>query len=172
MGVQLINQMNKLFSLLLCVVAFPMLGQSYKEISSFKADLWTIVYAEEAVYAPNDTNVFTWVKRTIKPKNDVVYIDISKDNTLIGIKLPNKLKLSSEGLPNNGFKEETWFNQYSMYIQSYAKDEQGNTWLVTVGKDSMAEEGGSREQGRIYISIQAMQGRRTGWYFILNSFGK
>jgi hypothetical protein len=31
------------------------------------------------------------------------------------------------------------FSKYSMYIQSKVKDEEGNIWLVTVGKDGVIE---------------------------------
>jgi len=154
---------------LLFLSPFTVLSQSYKMKTNFEADLWTITYAEEAVRPPNDTVNFTWVKRSVKPRKNAIYIDLTKNNTLIGIKYPNKMTLKSEGLPNNGFIGEKKFNEFCMYRQSYARDENGNLWVVTVGKDMVWEEEANRENGRIYISIQDFNNRLSGWYFLLHS---
>ncbi len=167
----LLNQMNKLLTVLVLCMSIHGISQSYKDNISFKSDLWTIVQAEEAVRTPGDTIGVVWVKRTVKARKNVIYIDISKSNTLIGIKYPRVLKLNSEGLPNNGFIGEKWYGEYNMWIQSYAKDEAGNIWEVTVGKDSLADEPES-ETGRIYMTIQDTKGLQSGWYFVINTLGK
>jgi hypothetical protein len=58
-----------------------------------------------------------------------------------------------------------------MYIQSQVKDEQGNIWWVTVGKDPVFEEVEKREEGRIYVVIQDPNGVKPSWYFTIKSFG-
>ena len=144
-------------------------SQSYKLNTNFEADLWTIKYAEEAVRPPGDTVNFTWVRRKIAPRKNAIYIELTEKNTLIGIKFPHKMTLKSEGLPNNGFIGEKRFNEHCMYRQSYARDEKGNMWVVTVGKDRVWEEESEKEEGRIYISVQDVNNLQSGWYFLLHT---
>jgi hypothetical protein len=159
----------KMLAFLLLLSPLTVLSQTYETKVTFEADLWTIDYAEEAVRPPGDTVNFTWVKRSISSRKNAIYVDLTKNNTLIGIKYPRKMTLKSEGLPNNGFIGEKWFNQHCMYRQSYARDENGNLWLVTVGKDRVWEKEEDREDGRIYISIQDVNNQLSGWYFLLRS---
>jgi len=88
-----------------------------------------------------------------------------------GINTPRKMKLTSEGLINNGFLSEKWFEDYSMYIQSRVKDESRYIWLVTVGKDPVFEDEKERELGRIYIVIQDPLRLKPSLYFTIKSFG-
>ena len=138
---------------------------------SFKSDLWLVQTFEEGSYIPPDTLSINWEKKKIKTNKHSVYVDISEKGTLIGIKYPSKLTLSSEGLPNNGFMGEKWFSKYSMYIQSTVKDETGYVWWVTVGKDSVFEDEKIREEGRIYMTIQDPKGVKSSLYFTIKSFG-
>ena len=126
--------MKHVFLLLLSVITLNSFSQSYKDKVSFKSDLWLVQTFEEGSYIPPDTLSITWEKKKIKEDKYAIYVDISEKGTLIGIKYPSKLTLSSEGLPNNGFMGEKWFGKYSMYIQSTVKDETGYVWWVTVGK--------------------------------------
>jgi hypothetical protein len=151
-----------LFSLSLCGIA-----QSYKDRVNFEADLYKIIYIEEAVRPAEDTSNFTWVKRPVKSNRSTIYIECTKKNTLIGMKFPEKMTLKSEDLPNNGFIADKFFDEHKMYRQSYAKDEKGNVWVVTVGKDSAWEIESNRDNGRIYISVQDTKNLQSGWYFLL-----
>ena len=78
--------------------------------------------------------------------------------------------LKSYGLPNNGFIGEKHYKPNYMSIQSYALDEKGNKWLVTVGKDGYDEE--PDVDGRIYISVVDTRSLQSSWYFTLNKFGE
>jgi len=168
--------MNRLFFVLLCFITFNILGQqvSYKSDISFKSDLWLIITAEEAVHTEGDTIGVKWIPRTVRKKQNAIYIDISKNGTLIGLKYPREMKLSSEGLPNNGFIGEKWYNPYNMHIQVYAKDETGNIWEISVGKDRLTHDLNTdpTDQGRVYITIQDTKGIQSGWYFTIDTFGK
>lgn len=163
--------MKHVFFLLLSVITLNTFSQSYKDKVSFKSDLWLVQTFEEGSFTPPDTISISWEKKKIKPDKYAIYVDISENGTLIGIKYPSKLTLSSEGLPNNGFIGEKWFNKYSMYIQSMVKDETGYLWSVTVGKDSGFEDEIDREEGRIYIVIQDPRGVKSSLYFTIKSFG-
>lgn len=164
--------MKHVFLLLFTIVTLNTFSQTYKGPVSFKSDLWLVQTFEEGTYAPPDTVLINWEKKKIKADKHAIYVDISSKGTLIGIKYPSKLTLSSEGLPNNGFMGEKSFGKYSMYIQSQVKDEQGNIWWVTVGKDPVFEEVEKREEGRIYVVIQDPNGVKPSWYFTIKSFGK
>jgi hypothetical protein len=165
--------MNKLLATLALAVSMYGQAQTYRDSVSFKSDLWTILSAEEAVRTEGDTIGVTWVTRNVKARKNVIYIDVSKSGTLIGIKYPRVLKLNSEGLPNNGFIGERWYSPYNMHIQSYAKDETGNVWLVSIGKDRLTPDMNpdTNDQGRIYLTIQDMRGLQSGWYFVINTLG-
>jgi hypothetical protein len=164
--------MKNVFLLLCLVIGTNVFAQTYKDQVSFKSDLWLVQTFEEGTYVPPDTLLINWEKKKIKADKYAIYVDISSKGTLVGIKYPSKLTLSSEGLPNNGFMGEKWFGKYSMHIQSQAKDEEGNIWWVTVGKDSVFEEVEKREEGRIYVVIQDPNGIKPSWYFTIKSFGK
>ena len=164
--------MKHVFLLLFSVVTLNSFSQSYKDKVSFKSDLWLVQTFEEGSYIPPDTLSINWEKKNIKANKHAIYVDISEKGTLIGIKYPSKLTLSSEGLPNNGFMGEKWFSKYSMYIQSTVKDETGYMWWVTVGKDSVFEDEKIREDGRIYLVLQDPKGVKLSWYFTIKSFGK
>jgi subtilase family serine protease len=153
-----------LFFLFYCCFVF---SQNYKDRVNFEADLYKIIYIEEAVRPAEDTSNFTWVKRPVKSNRSTIYIECTKKNTLIGMKFPEKMTLKSEDLPNNGFIAEKFFDEHKMYRQSYAKDEKGNVWVVTVGKDSSWEIESVRDDGRIYISVQDTKNLQSGWYFLL-----
>jgi hypothetical protein len=170
----LLNQMNKLLVTLALTVSMYGQAQTYRDSVSFKSDLWTILSAEEAVRSEGDTIGVTWVTRTVKARKNVIYIDVSKSGTLVGIKYPRVLKLSSEGLPNNGFIGERWYSPYNMHIQTYAKDEIGNVWLVSIGKDRLTPDlnPDPKDQGRIYLTIHDTRGLQSGWYFVINTLGK
>lgn len=163
--------MKNVFLLLCLVIGTNVFAQTYKDQVSFKSDLWLVQTFEEGTYVPPDTLLINWEKKKIKADKHAIYVDISSKGTLIGIKYPSKLTLSSEGLLNNGFMGEKWFSKYSMYIQSQVKDEQGNIWWVTVGKDPVFEEVEKREEGRIYVVIQDPNGVKPSWYFTIKSFG-
>ncbi len=111
-----------LFCLCLFAPTF-ILCQNYKDKNNFDADLYKIIYIEEAVRPQENPIDFTWVKRQVKSSKSTIYIECTKNNTLIGLKFPEKMTLKSEGLPNNGFLGEKFFDEYKMYRQSYAKDE-------------------------------------------------
>jgi hypothetical protein len=147
-------------------------SQTYQEKVSFKSELWTIEYAEEALIGPDSVGI-TWTKKSVKRRKNVIYVDISSEGTLIGIKYPKVLKLTSEGLDNNGFIGEKHYKNDCMYIQSYARDETGNLWLVTVGKDRFTPglENDPTGQGRIYLTIQDVNQIQSGWYFAIQTFG-
>ena len=170
----LLNQMNKLLTVLVLCVSMHGISQSYKDSISFKSDLWTIVSAEEAVRTEGDTISITWVTRSVKARKNVIYVDVSRSGTLLGIKYPRVLKLSSEGLPNNGFIGEKWYSPYNMHIQTYAKDETGNIWEITIGKDSLTSDLNPdlNDWGRIYVTIHDTRGLQSGWYFVINTLGK
>ena len=163
--------MKHVFLLLLSVVTLNTFSQSYKDNVSFKSDLWLVQTFEEGSFTPPDTISINWEKKKIKSNQYNIYLDISDKGTLIGVKYPYKLTLSSEGLPNNGFISEKWFSKFSMYIQSTVKDETGYIWSVTVGKDSGFEEI-HKEEGRIYMVLQDPRGIKSSLYFTIKSFGK
>ena len=163
--------MKHVFLLLLTIVTLNAFSQTYKDPVSFKSDLWLVQTFEEGKFTPPDTISIDWEIKKVRAGKHAIYVDISNKGTTIGIKYPNKVKLSSEGLPNNGFIVEKWFSRYSMYIQSMVKDEEGNIWWVTVGKDSVFEEVEKREEGRIYVVIQDPNGIKPSLYFTIKSFG-
>ena len=163
--------MKHVFLLLFTIVTLNLFSQTYKEPVSFKSDLWVVQTFEEGTFIPPDTISINWEIKKVKAGKHAVYVDISNKGTLIGIKYPTKLTLSSEGLPNNGFMGEKWFSKYSMYIQSKVKDEEGNIWWVTVGKDGVIENEKAIEDGRIYVVIQDPNRVKPSWYFTIKSFG-
>jgi hypothetical protein len=162
--------MRNLLLALLFLFSANLYSQQYKEPLSFRSDIWLIMTAEEAVRPPGDTINMTWVKRTVRKRSMAVYIDISKDSTVIYLKYPRKMLLKSYGLPNNGFIGEKQYKANYMSIQSYALDEKGNKWLVTVGKDGYSFE--PDVEGRIYISVVDTRNLQSSWYFTLNKFGE
>jgi hypothetical protein len=163
--------MKHVFLLLCSIVTLSTFSQTYKDPVSFKSDLWVVQTFEEGTFIPPDTVSVNWEQKKVKAGKHAIYVDISDKGTLIGIKHPSKLKLSSEGLPNNGFMGEKWFSKYSMYIQSKVKDEEGNIWLVTVGKDGVIENEESKGDGRIYVVIQDPSHVKPSLYFTIKSFG-
>jgi hypothetical protein len=163
--------MKHVFLLLLTIVTLNAFSQTYKDPVSFKSDLWVVQTFEEGTFIPPDTISINWEQKKVKAGKHAIYVDISKKGTLIGIKYPSKLTLSSEGLPNNGFMGEKWFGKYSMYIQSKVKDEDGNIWWVTVGKDGVIENDKAIEDGRIYVVIQDPNRIKPSWYFTIKTFG-
>ena len=163
--------MKHVFLLLLTIVTLNAFSQTYKDPVSFKSDLWVVQTFEEGTFTPPDTISINWEQKKVKAGKHAIYVDISNKGTLIGIKYPSKLTLSSEGLPNNGFMGEKWFSKYSMYIQSKVKDEDGNIWWVTVGKDGVIENDKSIEDGRIYVVIQDPNRIKPSWYFTIKTFG-
>ena len=163
--------MKHFFLLLLTIVTLNAFSQTYKDPVSFKSDLWVVQTFEEGTFTPPDTISIDWQIKKVKAGKHAIYVDISNKGTLIGIKYPTKLTLSSEGLPNNGFMGEKWLGKYSMYIQSTVKDEDGNIWWVTVGKDAVYENEKAKEDGRIYMVIQYPKRIKPSWYFTIKSFG-
>lgn len=163
--------MKHFFLLLLTIVTLNLFSQTYKDPVSFKSDLWVVQTFEEGTFIPPDTISINWEQKKVKAGKHAIYVDISNKGTLIGIKYPTKLTLSSEGLPNNGFMGEKWFSEYSMYIQSKVKDEEGNIWWVTVGKDAVFEDEKAKEDGRIYMVIQDPNRIKPSLYFTIKSFG-
>ncbi len=162
--------MKNLLIALIFLFSIRALSQEYTEDLSFKSDIWLITTAEEAVRPPGDTINWAWTKRTVKKKSMAVYIDISKDSTVIYLKYPRKMLLKSAGLPNNGFIGENYYNKPHYWsIQSYTLDETGNKWLVTVGKDGISDV--DKNDGRIYISIVDTHNLQSSWYFTLTKFG-
>ena len=164
--------MKHVFFVLCTILTINAFSQTYKDPVSFKSDLWLVQTFEEGTFVAPDTISITWDIKKVKQGKHAIYVDISEKGTMIGIKYPNKVKLSSEGLPNNGFIGEKWFSKYSMYIQSTVKDETGYVWWVTVGKDSVFEDEKIRENGRIYLVLQDPKGVKPSWYFTIKSFGK
>lgn len=163
--------MKHVFLLLCSVIVLNTFSQTYKDPVSFKSDLWLVQTFEEGKFTPPDTISIDWEIKKIKAGKHAIYVDISDKGALIGIKYPTKLTLSSEGLPNNGFMGEKWLGKYSMYIQSVVKDEEGNIWWVTVGKDAVYENEKAKEDGRIYMVIQDPKRIKPSWYFTIKSFG-
>lgn len=162
--------------LITCILAFSIntFAQTYRDSVSFKSDLWTIVSAEEAIRTAGDTIGVTWVSRNVRSRKNVIYVDVSRTGTLVGIKYPKVLKLSSDGLPNNGFIGEKWYSPYNMHIQTYAKDDDGNLWEITMGKDRLTADLNldPSDTGRIYITLHDTRGLQSGWYFVINTLGK
>ena len=163
--------MKHVFLLLFTIVTLNAFSQTYKDPVSFKSDLWLVQTFEEGKFTPPDTISIDWEIKKVRAGKHAIYVDISDKGTLIGIKYPSKLTLSSEGLPNNGFIGEKWLGKYSMYIQSKVKDEDGNIWWVTVGKDAVIENDKAIEDGRIYVVIQDPNRIKPSWYFTIKSFG-
>ena len=163
--------MKHVFLLLLTIVTLNTFSQTYKDPVSFKSDLWLVQTFEEGKFTPPDTISIDWEIKKVRAGKHAIYVDISDKGALIGIKYPSKLTLSSEGLPNNGFMGEKWLGKYSMYIQSKVKDEDGNIWWVTVGKDAVIENDKAIEDGRIYVVIQDPNRIKPSWYFTIKSFG-
>ena len=163
--------MKHVFLLLFTIVTLNAFSQTYKDPVSFKSDLWVVQTFEEGTFIPPDTISINWEQKKVKAGKHAIYVDISNKGTLIGIKYPSKLTLSSEGLPNNGFMGEKWFGKHSMYIQSKVKDEEGNIWWVTVGKDGVIENDKAIEDGRIYVVIQDPNRIKPSLYFTIKTFG-
>jgi len=163
--------MKHVFLLLFTIVTLNAFSQTYKDPVSFKSDLWLVQTFEEGTFTPPDTISINWEIKKVRAGKHAIYVDISDKGALIGIKYPSKLTLSSEGLPNNGFMGEKWLGKYSMYIQSKVKDEDGNIWWVTVGKDAVIENEKAIEDGRIYVVIQDPNRIKPSWYFTIKSFG-
>jgi hypothetical protein len=163
--------MKHVFLLLFTIVTINAFSQTYKDPVSFKSDLWLVQTFEEGTFTPPDTISIDWEIKKVRAGKHAIYVDISDKGALIGIKYPSKLTLSSEGLPNNGFMGEKWLGKYSMYIQSKVKDEDGNIWWVTVGKDAVIENEKAIEDGRIYVVIQDPNRIKPSWYFTIKSFG-
>jgi hypothetical protein len=163
--------MKHVFLLLFTIVTLNLFSQTYKDPVSFKSDLWVVQTFEEGTFIPPDTISINWEQKKVKAGKHAIYVDISKNGTLIGIKYPSKLTLSSEGLPNNGFIVEKWFSRYSMYIQSMVKDEEGYIWTVAVGKDAVSDDNTGLETGRIYVVIEDPKHIKPSWYFTIKTFG-
>ena len=163
--------MKHVFLLLLTIVTLNAFSQTYKDPVSFKSDLWLVQTFEEGTFIPPDTISINWEQKKVKAGKHAIYVDISNKGTLIGIKYPSKLTLSSEGLPNNGFMGEKWFSRYSMYIQSMVKDEEGYIWTVAVGKDAVSDDNTGLETGRIYVVIEDPKHIKPSLYFTIKSFG-
>ncbi len=163
--------MKHVFLLLFTIVTLNAFSQTYKDPVSFKSDLWVVQTFEEGTFIPPDTISINWEQKKVKAGKHAIYVDISKKGTLIGIKYPSKLTLSSEGLPNNGFIVEKWFSRYSMYIQSMVKDEEGYIWTVAVGKDAVSDDNTGLETGRIYVVIEDPKHIKPSWYFTIKTFG-
>ena len=163
--------MKHVFFVLCTILTINAFSQTFKDPVSFKSDLWLVQTFEEGTFVAPDTISITWDIKKVKQGKHAIYVDISKKGTLIGIKYPNKLTLSSEGLPNNGFMVEKWFSRYSMYIQSMVKDEDGYIWTVTVGKDAVSDDNKGLENGRIYVVIQDPNRVKPSWYFTIKTFG-
>jgi len=147
-------------------------AQNYKDKVSFKSDLWLILQFEEGTYPPGDTINIQWKDKKVKRGNNPVYVDISKDLTMLHFKFPQKITFTSEGLPKNGFIVEKKFGEHSMYIKSYVKDEQGYLYSVVVGKDAVWEDEKNKENGRIYIVIEDPKRIKPTWYFTIKPFGQ
>jgi hypothetical protein len=163
--------MKHVFLLLFTIVTLNAFSQTYKDPVSFKSDLWVVQTFEEGTFIPPDTISINWEQKKVKAGKHAIYVDISNKGTLIGIKYPSKLTLSSEGLPNNGFIVEKWFSRYSMYIQSMVKDEEGYIWTVAVGKDAVSDDNTGLETGRIYVVIEDPKHIKPSWYFTIKTFG-
>jgi len=164
--------MKQIFLLLFIFLSLISSAQNYKDKVSFKSDLWLILQFEEGTYPPEDTLNIIWQDKKVKRGNNPVYVDISKDLTLLHFKFPEKKTFTSEGLPNNGFIVEKKFGEYSMYIRSYVKDEQGYLYSVTVGKDGAWEDEKNKQNGRIYIVIEDPKRIKSSWYFTVKPFGE
>ena len=163
--------MKYFFLTILSLLTFNVFSQTYKDSISFKSDLWVTESFEEGLRIPNDTNTLNWEKKKLPSNKPVIYIDISENGSMVGIKYPIKLKLSSSGLPKNGYLGKTVLKSTVMYEQCNLLDETGYLWNVIVGKDSSWEIPEKREEGRIYIVIQDPKGIKSSYYFTLKTFG-
>ena len=165
--------MNKILASAALIFACTCLkAQVYTDSVSFENDLWTMLTAEE--YRVADDSIHgVWVKMPIKRKKNVVYIDVSRTNTTIGIKWPETIRLVSIGLPGGGFREEKWFSPNCMWMQTQARDESGALWDITVGRDRFSHdlEPDPSGAGRIYLTIQPVEHNRSGYYFTLGILG-
>jgi len=147
-------------------------AQVYTDSVDFRNDLWTVLTAEE--YRVADDSIHgVWVKMPVKRKKNVVYIDVSRRGTVIGLKWPERIRLISAGLPNEGFGEEKWLTRDCMWIKTRARDERGALWEVTVGRDRYTSdlEPDPSGAGRIFLTIQPVDHNRSGYYFTLNVLG-
>jgi hypothetical protein len=164
--------MKQFFLLLFIFLSLISSAQNYKDKVSFKSDLWLILQFEEGVYPIGDTLNITWQDKKIKKGNNPVYVDISKDLTMLHFKFPLKKTFTSEGLLNNGFISEKKFSEYSMYIRSFVKDENGYLYIVTVGKDGVWEDEKNKQNGRIYVVLEDPKKVNPSWYFTVKPFGQ
>jgi hypothetical protein len=165
--------MNKILSLAgLIFTCTSLQAQVYTDSVSFKNDLWTILTAEEYQIAPDSIHG-VWVKRQVKRKENVVYIDVTRESTMIGIKWPEKIRLVSAGLTEGGFRKEQWYGPNCMYMQTLARDERGALWEVTVGRDRYSHdlEPDPTGAGRIFLTLQPVEHNRSGYYFTLGILG-
>jgi hypothetical protein len=158
--------------ILLALLSFTcgsIISQSYRENVSFKADLWLIQKFEEGTYQL-DTSVIAWEDRKVKKAANVIYVDASQDQTMIHIKYPKKMTLTSEGLAKPRVRK---FGEHTMYIASYARDtEDGYLYRIVVGKDARWEDEKHKDDGRIYLVIEDPARIRPSWYFVIKVFGK
>ena len=162
----------KYFSLIiLSLLTFNVFSQTYKDSISFKSDLWIAETFEEGLRNPKDKNNVNWVKKKLPSNIPVIYIDISENGSMVGMKNPIKLKLTSSGLPKNGYLGKTVLKNSVIYEQCNLLDETGYLWNVIVGKDSSWEIPEKMEDGRIYIVIQDPKGIKSSYYFTLKYFG-
>lgn len=164
--------MKQIFLLSFIFLCLFSSAQNYKDKVSFKSDLWLILQFEEGVYPVGDTLNITWQDKKVKKGNNPIYVDISKDLTMLHFKFPQKKTFTSDGLPNNGFITEKKFSEYSMYIRSLVKDENGYLYTVTVGKDGVWEDEKNKENGRIYVVLEDPKRINPSWYFTVKPFGQ
>ena len=163
--------MKNVFLLLCLVIGTNVFAQTYKDSISFKSDLWIVETFEEGLRTPNDTIGINWEKKKLPSNRPIIYIDISENGSMVGIKYPIKLKLSSSGLSNNGYLGKTTLKSTVIYEQCNLVDETGYVWQVIVGKDGSWEIEDKREEGRIYIVLMDPKGIKSSYYFTLKTFG-
>ena len=164
--------MKYTFLAILCLLANCTFSQVYTDPVTYKCDLWIAQTYEEGLRTPNDTIGLTWVKSNLPKNRPVLYIDISEKGSMVGIKYPVSLKLSSNGLPNNGYVGKKILKSNVVYEECNLLDETGYLWNVIVGKDGYWEDPEKRKEGRFYIVIHDPKGIRSSYYFTLKTFGK
>lgn len=170
---QISKQMLKQLGIVALILACSLVqAQVYTDSVSFRNDLWHVLKAEEYRVADDSIHGY-WVRREVKRKKKVVYIDVSRENTTIGIKWPETIRLVSIGLPEGGFREEKWLGPNCMWMQTMSRDETGALWEVTVGRDRFSHdlEPDPTGAGRIYLTIQPVEHNRSGYYFTLGILG-
>ncbi len=156
----------------LALVCTGLQAQMHTDSVNFENDLWTILTAEEYMVAPDSING-VWAKLPVKRRKNVVYLDVTRENTMIGIKWPETIRLVSIGLPEGGFRKEKWYGKDFMWIQTMARDERGALWEVTVGRDRFTHdlEPDPSGEGRVFLTIQPVDHNRSGYYFTLGVLG-